>query len=230
MYFRQIFFIACITAIIASLGFSLYQFYFVTPLIYAAEVYEISDAMPNLQEPWSPESDLERSLYTLLANFLMSLAYGLLLGVAMVFKGKTSIYKGFIWGLAAYLSLFVAPSLGLTPEIPGMEAADLSARQNWWLLSVLLTAVGLSVLAFAPRLYKGMGIILLMLPHLIGAPQPEHHGFAHPDPEAVLVLMNLWQQFIVQTSIANALLWLIIGATTGYLCHQFIDVKTQKMA
>jgi len=230
MYFRQIFFIACITAIFASLSFSLYQFYFVTPLIYAAEVYEVGDALPNLAEPWSPESDLERSLYTLLANFLMSLAYGLLLGVAMVFKGTSSIQKGLIWGIAAYLSLFVAPSLGLAPEIPGMEAADLNARQNWWLLSVLLTASAFSIIAFAPRLYKGAGGILLILPHLIGAPQPEQHGFSHPDPDAVLILMDLWQQFILQTSIANALLWLIIGATTGYLCHQFIDVQTNKSA
>ena len=227
MYFRQIFLLACLCAIIASLGFSLYQFYFVNPIIFAAEFYEIAepvsiDAPPQI-EVWSPSDAIERSFYTLLANFLMSLAYSLLLASAMVFRGTSSTRKGIAWGMAAYLSFFVAPGLGLPPEIPGMEAADLNSRQNWWFLCVLLTAVGLAVFAFSPPYYKGAGLILVILPHLLVAPVAEIHGFSHPDPAAVAKLTELWQQFILHTSIANALLWLIIGTTTGFLCHKFID-------
>jgi len=222
MYFRQIFFIACLSAILASIGFSLYQFYFINPLIFAAENYEITE-VTNQVAPWSPEDGIERYAYTYLANFLMSLAYSLLLASMIIFKGPSSIIKGLTWGVAAYLSLFVAPSLGLPPEIPGMEAADLNARQIWWLLSVVLTATGLACLAFSPKYYKGAGIILILLPHFIGAPTPELHGFSHPDPIAIQALTNLWHQFIQQTAIANALLWLIIGSTTGILCQHFID-------
>ena len=114
MYFRQIFFLSCLTAIAASLGFSLYQFSFVNPIIFAAEFYETADVIDAYAppEPWAPNDGMERSLYTLLANFLMSLAYSLLLACAMVFRGKSSVLKGVTWGMAAYLTLFVAPSLG----------------------------------------------------------------------------------------------------------------------
>lgn len=227
MYFRQIFLSACLAALVASVGFSLYQFYFVNPIIFAAELYEIAESvnhfMPLESESWAPDDGIERSFYTLLANFLMSLAYGLLLGSAMVFRGNSSALKGLVWGMAAYLSLFVAPALGLPPEIPGMEAADLNLRQNWWLLSVVLTVIGLTVFSFSSRYYKGAGVIFVILPHLIGAPAAKIHGFSHPDPIAVAKLTELWQQFILHTSIANALLWLIIGITTGFLCHKFID-------
>ena len=64
---------------------------------------------------------------------------------------------------------------------------------------------------------------MILLPHLIGAPESATHGFSHPNPDAVVILTDLWQQFILQTSIANALLWFIIGGSTGYLCHKFID-------
>ena len=227
MYFRQIFLVACLTALVAGLGFSLYQFYFVNPIIFAAEVYETAEpvdinAITQL-EVWAPGDGIERSFYTLLANFLMSLAYSLLLASAMIFRGSSSILKGFTWGMAAYLTLFVAPNLGLPPEIPGMEAADLNLRQNWWFLTVALTGIGLAVFAFSPLYYKGAGLILIIVPHLIGAPVAEIHGFSHPDPSVVAKVTELWHQFILHTSIANALLWLIIGITTGFLCHKFID-------
>ena len=227
MYFRQIFLISCLSALAASIGFSLYQWYLVNPIIFAAEIYELAEPLNSSlleqNEPWAPGDGIERSLYTLLANFLMSLAYSLLLACAMVFRGTSSTAKGLTWGMAAYLSVFIAPGLGLPPEIPGMEAAELTQRQNWWLLTVTLTSIGLAMLAFSPRYFKGAGLILMLLPHLIGAPVSEIHGFSHPDPDAVAMLTQLWHQFILQTSIANALLWFIIGSSTGFLCHKFID-------
>ena len=234
MYFRQIFFCASLSALVASLGFSLYQWYLVNPIIFAAELYELAEPLDSVTlehtaeqvTPWSPNDGIERNFYTLLANFLMSLAYSLLLASAMVFRGSSSTLKGLVWGIAAYLSVFVAPSLGLAPEIPGMEAADLSQRQNWWFITVTLTSIGLAVLAFSPRYYKGAGLILMLVPHLIGVPTPEIHGFSHPDPNAIAMLTELWHQFVLQTSIANALLWLIIGTSTGFLCHKFIDAVT----
>jgi len=108
MYFRQTFLVACLTALVASLGFSLYQFNFVNPLIFAAEFYEVAEPVDiqgvGQAEPWAPSDGIERSFYTLLANFLTSLAYGLLLASAMVFRGNSSALKGVVWGIAAYLS------------------------------------------------------------------------------------------------------------------------------
>ena len=137
-------------------------------------------------------------------------------------RESIKIPQGFFWGFAAYLSVFVAPALGLPPEIPGMEAAHLEGRQTWWLVTVLSTAVALWLIAFKPNMFKGIGILLIITPHLIGAPQPEVHGFANTNPEAVSELTRLWHTFIVQTSLANGLLWLIIGGLAAFLTDKFI--------
>jgi len=100
------------------------------------------------------------------------------------------------WGLASYITFFAAPSLGL-PEIPNNEAAKLADRQSWWLITVLGTGFGLSLLAFArASTNKFFGAVLLAVPHLIIAPQPEVHSS--------LVPAELTQLFIVSTVFANA--------------------------
>lgn len=226
-YFRQIFLISCLSAFVASLVFSLYQWFLVNPIIFVAELYELAEPLDlngiERSKSWTPNDGIERSLYTLLANFLVSLAYSLLLVCGMVLRGSSSMLKGLVWGMAAYLCVFISPALGLPPEIPGMQTADLMQRQTWWLLTASLTAIGLAVLAFSSWYYKGAGLILILLPHLMGAPVAEVHGFSYLNTDAVIVLTKLWHQFILQTSIANALLWFIIGISTGFLCHKFID-------
>lgn len=39
-YFRQIFLISCLSALVASFCFSLYQWHLINPIIFAAELYE----------------------------------------------------------------------------------------------------------------------------------------------------------------------------------------------
>jgi len=72
------------------------------------------------------------------------------------------------------------------------------------------------------NLYKVIGSILLILPHLLGAPEPEIHGFVNSNPQAVAELTRLWHDFILQTTIVNALLWVIIGASAGYFTKKYI--------
>ena len=223
MYFRNLVLSAVAIAIIAGLFLSLYQHFLITPIILASEVYEVIDpTAQGIVEDWRPEEGLERSSFSFMANFLVCFGYALLLLTAMATKESMKLAQGFIWGIAAYLSLFVAPALGLAPEIPGMEAAHLEGRQIWWLLTVLLTALGLWSIAYQGLILKGIGVLLLIIPHLIGAPQPERHGFVTTDPEAINTLTHLWHHFILQTSIANGLLWLIIGLFAAFLSVKFI--------
>ena len=140
----------------------------------------------------------------------------------MAFRTSINLTQSFFWGIAAYSSVFVAPALGLLPEIPGMEAAHLEGRQTWWLFTVFSTATGLWFIAFKPVAFKAIGGILLFMPHLTGAPQAEKHGFVNTDPEAVNALTNLWHEFIIQTSIANGLLWLIIALLSAYCITNYI--------
>jgi len=223
MYFKNLVLSAVAIAFIASLFFSVYQSFFITPIIIASEVYEVAEpTVSGIAEAWHPEKGIERSSFSFMANFLVCFGYSLLLLSAMATRESIKLSQGIIWGGAAYLSIFVAPGLGLAPEIPGMEAADLEGRQIWWVFTVLLTAIGLWLIAFKSFPLKGMGLSLLFIPHLIGAPQPETDGFINTDPQAVKVLTQLWHDFILQTSIANGLLWLIIGLLSVLLLVKFI--------
>lgn len=223
MYFRNLVLSAFAISMIASLFLSLYQLFLITPIILDAEVYEVVETVgEHTDEVWTPEDGAERSSFSFVANGLICFAFALVLMSIMATKKMVKPLQGIFWGTAAYLSIFVAPALGLPPEIPGMEAAYLESRQAWWLFAVLSTAIGLWLIVFSKNILKGFGILLLLMPHILGAPQPIVHGFVNTDPEAVKALTALWHEFIIQTSLANALLWLIIGLLSAFLTHKFI--------
>lgn len=53
---------------------------------------------------------------------------------------------------------------------PATLAGGLTARQIWWLATVLATAFGLYALIFGKSpIFKAAGVAVLALPHLIGA-------------------------------------------------------------
>ena len=202
----------------------------VSPIILKAEVYEdAAAAAPASQavhshhaeeathhehehehEAWQPANDGERTMFTALANVSLAIGFGLLLGAAICLRGDVSGWRsGLLWGLAGYTVFFVAPSLGLPPEVPGTEAAPLADRQIWWLITVIVTATGLSLLIFARNWkLKLLGAVLLSVPHLIGAPQPQVHGSAAP--------IELAHAFIYATAVANAVFWLALGSLVGF--------------
>jgi len=227
MYFRTLVLSALVIAVFAGAVISLYQAYFITPLILGSEVFEVAEPAGHHQqieeiEAWAPEDGIERNSWNFTSNFFLCFAYALILLSAMSINATATTLKGVLWGLAAYLAIFAAPALGLPPEIPGMEAAQLEGRQAWWLLTVILTAISLWMIAFQTYHFKVVGLVIMLLPHLLGAPQPEHHGFANTDPTAITELTQLWHHFVIQTSIANALLWIVIGALAGFLTKKYI--------
>ena len=80
-------------------------------------------------------------------------------------------------GSAGFTVFALAPALGLPPLPPGMEAAGLVQRQVWWIVTATTTAIGLGLIVFPRRLvYPVIGVGLLILPHLIGAPEPPEIG------------------------------------------------------
>ncbi|WP_198243666.1 CbtA family protein [methane-oxidizing endosymbiont of Gigantopelta aegis] len=223
MFFKNIVLAAFITAIVASIAYSAYQEVAVTPIILAAEEFEVPEVTGSeTEETWSPENGLERRLFTFSADFLTAFSFSLMLISAMATQRKLTLLQGLGWGIAGYLCFFVAPALGLPPEIPGIETSSLVGRQLWWLIAVIFTAAGLWLVVFAKIPLKTVGIVILIAPHLLGAPNPETHAFANPDPVAVAQLTELWHQFILQTSIANALLWLIIGEIGAVFTRKWI--------
>ncbi|MGZ9711376.1 CbtA family protein [Glaciimonas sp. GNP009] len=220
----------------------------VTPIIAQAEVYEeaaahaaaikpasaiaslppassVSTLPPSATEhhheaqEWEPTNGIERTLYTVMANVTMAVGFALLLGAAILLRGGISGWQeGLLWGLAGYVVVFVAPSLGLAPEVPGTQAAPLLDRQLWWTATATLTAISLALLVFGRHWsLKLLAVMLILTPHLLGAPEPQIHGGAAP--------AELARAFIVATAIANGLFWLALGGAFGFLNRQFGDPK-----
>jgi len=224
--FRMIVVSALWSGLWAGLLLTAVQSIQVIPTLLQAEVYEEKAAASGIAnhshadsgdgqtnqheaEAWQPRNGWERTFFTAVANVSLGVGFALLLGAASTIRGGISNWRnGLFWGLAGYTIFFVAPSLGLPPEVPGTEAADLKDRQLWWLMAVFDTAAGLWLLVFSKtRLNKLFGSILLISPHTIGAPQPEIYSSAAP-----VALANI---FIAATAFANAIFWLVLGSLMG---------------
>ena len=179
-------------------------------------------------EGWAPADGFERMFYTYVVNMLLGFGYGLILLVVMTLRqvsqpepsrtGQNSRkmwLNGLWWGLAGYAVFQLAPALGLPPALPGKVAANIEARQIWWIVCVLLTAVGLVYLVFAGRnWYRVLGVILLLVPHAIGAPSsPQDQG---------LVPQELTSLFIWVSLLTSLLFWIILGLVATVSAQYFI--------
>ena len=114
----------------------------------------------------------------MLANVLTGVGFGLLLaGCFILFDGGVDWRRGLLWGLGGFAAFAVAPALGLPPEPPGVPASEIAGRQLWWLGAAMATAIGLGLMVLARRWpIKALGIALLFVPHLIGAPHQAGGG------------------------------------------------------
>jgi cobalt transporter subunit CbtA len=212
--FRRVFLAAILAGLVAGLLVTGLQAARLAPLIAVAEKYE--DAAPGHveDEGWTPTPG-ERPAYRLLANLVIAVGFGLLLsgGFALrqAFSGtETGARDGLIWGLAGFACFSLAPSLGLPPELPGSVAADLAARQAWWLGTALATAAGIALIAFARGLaWRLLAIAVLALPHIVGAPHPAAEGGAVP--------ASLAAEFAAASLAIAALFWIVLGSVGGWL-------------
>ena len=140
-------------------------------------------------------------------------------------KGNISWSQGSLWGLAGFTALFLAPAIGLPPEIPGMVGAAVEHRQIWWALCALSVAIGLGILAFAPVRVKATGLLFLAIPYIVRAPQIDAPMFRHPDPSVVQTLVDLHQQFVFISAISNLIFWLVLGLACRFAFNRwFIDI------
>ena len=118
------------------------------------------------------------------------------------------------WGLAAFAVFTLAPGLGLPPELPAMPAAELGPRQLWWLGTVASSAAGLALLVYGRSVLAiAGGVVLLVAPHLIGAPQPATYETAIPE--------GLHHSFVVAVVLTTLVFWVLLGGLTGFLRERF---------
>jgi cobalt transporter subunit CbtA len=231
MIFSRIIYSAILIGVVTGVALSCLQVINLNPIIFAAEAFEtdavaVSSAADDHSghshehehdaDAWAPADGLERTAYTFLANVLASTGFAaILLALMAQFwlarERNISWPQGLLWGLAGYLAVFVAPAIGLPPEIPGAVAAPVEHRQLWWALTAASVSIGLGLFAFAPTKFKALGLLLLAIPYIFGAPHGQGPMFQHPDPAAVAALVELHQRFIVISGITNLVFWLLLG-------------------
>lgn len=218
--FRRIVFSAVLAGAVAGVLLTGIQQLRVAPIIAEAETYETAGPAEEASahadggahehdahehDGWSPADGFERTFWTGVANVGMAIGFALLLGAAFSLRENVSWRQGILWGLGGYAAFFALPALGLAPELPGTEAAALEDRQAWWLVTVTLSAIGVALIGLTRGWpWKAVAVVLIAVPHLIGAPHPETYHTLAP--------AELVRTFIVATAVANAVFWVVLGA------------------
>jgi len=206
------------------------QYFRLTPLILQAEVFENAGEaghshetapaagaateqpaaeQPAEEEEWGPADGWERTFYTTAASMLAGAGFAAVLaGISLLSGIPITPRNGLLWGLAGFISVNLAPAAGLSPELPGMPAGDLLARQIWWIGTIIATGAGIYLIAIKRQGWAiAVGIALIIAPHLIGAPQPPTHESGVP--------AGLAATFAANSIVAAAAFWCLIGVFVG---------------
>ena len=236
--FRNLFFAAVLAALCAGLVMSAIQHFRVAPLILHAETFEgegghshehgaatatatnMTPPRPSPPKPrhprnGRPQDGFERTAYTVLANLLAAAGFALVIGAVSLFANMPITFaNGLLWGIAGFATFSLAPAFGLAPELPGMPAADLGARQAWWVATAIATGAACLLLAKTRASWAiAVAIALVVAPHIIGAPP------APDEPSAVPA--HLATEFAAATLGTAAVFWVVLGSVFGRLNDYF---------
>jgi cobalt transporter subunit CbtA len=228
--FRSIVLCSALVGLIVGAVVSVAQQFGTVPLILEGEVYEraAETAMPiaathpheamghgHSAAAWEPAEGLERTAFTVVINILTAIGNALILTGVFVMRGRPVGWReGLLWGLSGFLVVTVAPGLGLSPELPGVQAAPVLERQLWWIGTAAATAAGLALLVFRRSPWAAaVAIVLFVVPHVIGAPRlAEQHSNV---PEA------LSHQFVVAVTLTSLLSWALLGSLSAVFYRRF---------
>ncbi len=214
--------------LLAAIVLTLLQSLWVTPLILQAEGFEVAEPAAiehsydataahdhgasghsHDGEAWAPEDGWQRLLSTGLSNLVVAVGFALMLAGLFTLRAPEKTWQGLLWGLAGFATFVLAPASGLPPELPGTAAAELLLRQYWWIGAAASTAAGLALLAFGGNwMLRILGVAILALPHLLGAPQPEVHESLAPEA--------LEHEFILASLLTNAAFWAALGLAAAW--------------
>jgi cobalt transporter subunit CbtA len=220
--FQRLMKAALLAGTAAGLVLFIYQQVFVVPRILAAEVYETrhesAEQGPAHHEhhehessEWKPAEGFERTFFTAVSTVLTGIGFAAVLLSAVSLSGvELNARRGLLWGIGGFVCFVASPALGLPPEPPGVPVADVVERQLWWIATAGATAIGLFLIVGHRRrwLFLLAGLIVLVLPHAIGAPK----AIGEQVVPAVLV-----HEFAIASIVGNGLFWLILGSVGGFL-------------
>lgn len=195
------------------------QYVFVQPILLHAELFEggelsyVPGVPASTNVDLGGEVELLRDALSAIFSALIYTGYALVLIAAFAFaemRGATiTARNGLIWGVCGFIAVQMAPAFGLAPELPGMSAADVTARQVWWYGTVIATGLGLWLIAFGNNIAMwAPAVILLLAPHVIGAPLADQ--MTGPTPP------ELASEFAARALGTGLAAWALLGALAAF--------------
>lgn len=180
-------------------------------LAHAGHDHTAPDAAPE----WQPAPGFQRMAFTGLATLVGGVGWALILGAVLLACGREpTLQTGLAFALAGFASVALAPALGLPPELPGQEAAPLLTRQAWWVMTAAATGMGLYLIGVRRSLIAILGgLVLIVAPHVVGAPPPPDTTSAVPPALAA--------QFAARSLAIGAVFWTMIGLGLGWAWQSF---------
>lgn len=217
--FTRIFVSALFAGMAAGLIAALLQLVFVQPLLLHAELYETGalehfgavTSIPAQQDTGGidPIRDGLSVGVTMVIYSGFALVMMAIMAQAELRGVRIDARTGLLWGIAGFVAMQLAPGFSLAPEVPGVAAADLAARQIWWASTVIAAAVAMGLFAFGRNWGAwGLASALLLAPHLIGAPEPD--TFAGPVPTEIGAL------FAARSLGVSMVAWVLLGSFCGF--------------
>ena len=213
---------ALLAGIVAGILMGALQHVRLTPLILEAETLEqaggaaahthdhaATEADGHGDEAWAPADGWQRTFATTLTAAMTGAGFAAVLAAVSLISGlPITRQNGMVWGLCGFLAATLAPAMGLPPELPGMPGGDLLARQVWWVGTIAATAAGIFLLATRREAWAiALAIVVIGLPHVIGAPGAIHAESTVP--------AGLAASFAANAIAANAIFWVLIGQFLG---------------
>lgn len=209
----------------AGAGFiaSLLQLGFVQPVLLHAELYESGQLLHfGSQSVVSAHQDLGgfdplRDGLSIAFTIAVYCGYALILVAAMALATERGVVvtarNGIVWGVAGFIAVHLAPGFTLAPEVPGVAAADVYARQIWWFATVGAAAIAMWLIGFGKGWPAwGIAVALLLAPHIVGAPEPD--VFTGPVPTEIGAL------FASRALGVGLAAWVLVGLFAGHFWHR----------
>jgi len=227
--------ISLLSGFISALGLTALQLFNTIPLILEAEKYENNNLInydtskqiinknhieDDEKYQWFPENGFERTIYTFISNFVLSVGFSLILLSVYLYINSITIIKGIFTGFIGYLVFFLLPNMGLPAELPGTVASSLDNRQIWWIGTVVISFVGFTIIFFNKnKVLRIVAIFLILLPHIITAPHALIHAGRAP--------YEMLKHFEINSTITNGIFWIILSFVTIILFKKY-NIKENK--
>ena len=223
--------VGLLAGLLAGLLIAALQQVTTTPLILVAETYEKQGDAASAAPPasgaskehdhaghadgWKPADGLPRFFYTSITTVATAVGIAFLLMAGMIFAGEPiDERRSLAWAIAGFVATGLAPAAGLAPELPGSGAGDLIARQLWWIGTAAATALALWAFLRIENPVARLGaVVLLLAPHVIGA--PHSHAFESKVPAEIAA------EFAALSLVVQGLLWALAGIAVGLLWPRF---------